>query len=266
LQLTPAKRFEFFGWKLKEGVIMKQQNETRNKKGKKCMLLQCIGFFVISITLQLFAQSGSKETISVYGLKSIGIPEILASSLQEHLESNLIKYDKYSVLSRNDIEIILKENNYRQANFRSQEDCVIKVGHIVGVDKVVTGTISKVGSTYNLVLKLIDIKTTKIEASANNKYSGSIDSLLNVVELTVEELCREELVIHEEPLKQGKEDITIQEDIPDTRLIDQTISDIETDSNSVEDQIKNKTSRKGINIGIGAIIVLIGTMCCLLAF
>lgn len=245
---------------------MKQKNENLKKWYMKMIMVRWVGIFMVTATCQLFARQDTKETISVYGLKSIGIPKILARSLQEHLESNLIQYDRYSVLSRNDIETILKENNYQQSNPCLQKECIVKVGHLLEVDKIVTGTISKVGSTYNLVLKLIDIKTTEIEISANNKYSGSIDSLLMVMEMTVEELCKEKPVINEEPLITRKEETTIQEYTSDTLIADYTIYENEFDSNSVIEPVANIKDKKGMKIGIGAIIVLVATMYCLLAF
>ncbi len=146
---------------------------------------------IASICVNLYGEIKNKTAISVYGLKSIGIPQSLAESLQEHLESNLLNFSKYNVLSRNDMELILKENSLQMAGLCTEEECVVQAGHILGVKKIITGTISKVGNTYNVVLKLIDVRTAKLESSVNQKHSGSIDTLLDIIENSLQTLLNE---------------------------------------------------------------------------
>ncbi len=161
---------------------------------------------VISFCVNSFAQENSKTTISVYGLKSIGISQDLAESLQEHLESNLLKFDHYEILSRNDIDLILKENRFQQTGICTEEECLIEAGHILGVEKIITGTISMVGTTYNVVLKLIDVNTAKLESSVNHKHSGSIDTLLDVIEISLYTLLGRDNVTAADSVKQYKID------------------------------------------------------------
>jgi hypothetical protein len=133
-------------------------------------------FLLINITAVIgnpYAEEQKKTTVSVYGLTSIGISQSLASSLQKHLESNLLRYDEYDVMSRNNIDLILKESRLQQAGVCSEEECLVEAGNILGVEKIITGTISMVGSTYNVVLKIIDVGTAKLESSVSKKHSGN---------------------------------------------------------------------------------------------
>jgi hypothetical protein len=50
------------------------------------------------------------DRVSVYGLKAIGTSQDLARALQEHLEALLIRSSRFEVLSRTDIDLILREN------------------------------------------------------------------------------------------------------------------------------------------------------------
>jgi len=151
---------------------------------ERCMILQTMLFclFITGIGTRILGETSRKTTISVYGLKSIGISQSLATSLQEHLESNLLNYEQYDVMSRNDIDLILKESRFMQTGIASEEESAIAAGHILGVDKIITGTISLVGSTYNIVLKMIDVGTAKLESSVNQKSTGNADTLLYVIE------------------------------------------------------------------------------------
>jgi hypothetical protein len=115
-------------------------------------------------------------TISVYGLKSINIPQSLALSLQQHLESKLLKCHGYSGVTRNNIDLILQEGRFDQTAECSDEECIMRCRlYPLGVEKLVTGTVSQVGATYNIVLKLIDIKSAKPESSASARHQGSVN-------------------------------------------------------------------------------------------
>ncbi|MBD3418530.1 MAG: hypothetical protein GF398_00280 [Chitinivibrionales bacterium] len=129
-------------------------------------------------------------TISIYGFKSINIPDDIAASLQEHIESNLLGYPHYSVLSRNDIDKILEENWISGSGLCNENSCLIETGNILGVQKLITGTIGKVGRTHNIVLKLIDIEEGRLEASSSRRYAGTIDSLFSVATLCVGDLLK----------------------------------------------------------------------------
>lgn len=169
---------------------MKYRKQTYNK-GTIMIPIMLFCLSVISVNTYLRADALEKITISVYGLKSIGVPQSLASSLQEHLESNILQYEQFDVMSRNNIDLILKESKFQQTGICSDEQCLIEAGHILGVEKIITGTISIVGSTYNVVLKMIDVETAKLESSVSRKHSGNIDTLLDIAEVSLKTLIGE---------------------------------------------------------------------------
>lgn len=169
---------------------MKRQKQF-NSKYSAMMLAMLFYLFIIAFYNNTYAVQQGKTTISVYGLKSIGIPQSLASSLQEHLESNLLGYEQYDVMSRNNIDVILKESRFQQTGMCSEEECLVEAGNILGVEKIITGTVSMVGSTYNVVLKMIDVGTAKLESSVNQKHSGNMDTLLDVIEISLHTLLGE---------------------------------------------------------------------------
>jgi four helix bundle protein len=136
----------------------------------------------IAITLlaAMAVLSHAAERVSVYGLKAIGTSQDLAQSLQEHLESHLIRQGQHEVLSRADISLILGENTLQQSGACSDEACLMETGAVLGVQKIVTGTLSKVGATYNLVLKLLDIASGRLESSTSGRHAGTPEQLLDI--------------------------------------------------------------------------------------
>jgi hypothetical protein len=65
--------------------------------------------FLVALSATALAMDEARPGITVFGLKAIGASQELASSLQEHLESRLLAYGAFDVLSRSDIDLILSE-------------------------------------------------------------------------------------------------------------------------------------------------------------
>jgi hypothetical protein len=219
---------------------------------------------VLSSTLRA-ATVDTATTISFYGLKPIGLPATLAQSLQEHLESTLLLYGRYDVLSRNDMDKILAEHRFQQAGVCSERECLVEAGAILGVDKIVTGTLSRVGSMYNVVLKLIDVGSGRLEYSVNEQYRGPVDSLLAVAEGAMQRLLvgptppREHAAAEQEPTDTS---VTDSISVPHTREGEHEIATM-IDSTSEERAAvpapeEREPSTAARKLGYGAVAVLVG--------
>jgi hypothetical protein len=135
--------------------------------------------FLILLPFLLSARQDRPVSLAIYGIKGIGIEHDLALTIQEHLESNLPGYSNYTIVSRNDMEKVISENRLQQTGICIDDACVLKAGALLGVDELITGTISHLGNTYNIVLKLITVDSGTIVSSVNTQYSGPVDSLLS---------------------------------------------------------------------------------------
>ncbi|MBD3392543.1 MAG: hypothetical protein GF418_10700 [Chitinivibrionales bacterium] len=167
---------------------MKPHTRTNQLHGTRTKRTGCIVCLVAFTTMASAQQQSSRRYVSVYGLKAIGISQELAESLQEHLESNLLRYDRFAVLSRSDVDLILEEARFQQAGGCANQDCLLEAGSLLGLHTIVTGTISRLGQTYNVVLKLIDVESGELTSSANGRHTGSVDELLDVTERLLGEL------------------------------------------------------------------------------
>jgi hypothetical protein len=52
------------------------------------------------------------------------------------------------------------------------------MGQLLGVDAMVIGSVGKVGKTYSVTVRMLDLQTGKIVHSASQYYKGEIDGLL----------------------------------------------------------------------------------------
>ncbi len=72
---------------------------------------------------------------------------------------------------------VLKEQGLQQSGCISNE-CVVEIGQLVGVERIIGGSINKVGDTFSASARIINIATGSIEKIVSFDYSGPIDELL----------------------------------------------------------------------------------------
>ncbi|MFO7665326.1 MAG: CsgG/HfaB family protein [Desulfobacterales bacterium] len=86
--------------------------------------------------------------------------------------------NKYEVIDRGNMNKILGEQKFQMSGCVAQE-CKVEAGQILGVGKIVNGSVGLVGKTYYLTLQLIDVKSGKVELSAEDECKCEIDELLD---------------------------------------------------------------------------------------
>lgn len=107
----------------------------------------------------------AKQAIAVYKISTEGssYQEIIVS---DFIESELIKIRSVTVVSRNQMDLILKEQGFQQSGVCEKSDCLVQVGQLLGVDRIITGSLfERAGVTY-LQLKSINVIDGKISGSA----------------------------------------------------------------------------------------------------
>jgi TolB-like protein len=135
-----------------------------------------------SLPPSLQAQAKEKITIAVLTIESKGgISPSEAATLTDRLGSMLVNTNAFTVVDRSKMEEILQEQGFQQTGCTSTE-CAVEVGRLLNVQKMVSGSIGKIGRTYTIDLALIDVQTSQIENSFIRDYQGEIDGLLKEME------------------------------------------------------------------------------------
>lgn len=133
-----------------------------------------VGIFLIS-TMNIYAQQ--KTSIAVLPLHSNGVSPSEALVLTDELLSVLVQSGSYTVLERSNMVSILEEQGFQMSGCTSNE-CAVEAGKLLGVKKMVAGSIGKLGEIYTISLRLFDVETGKIERNINQKHEGSKEELL----------------------------------------------------------------------------------------
>jgi TolB-like protein len=121
--------------------------------------------------------SYAKTNIAVLDFEGRGITTEEALTLSDKLRGDLIKTDSFTVIERGQMNQILKEQGFQQAGCTSQE-CAVEMGQLIGVDRITAGSIGKVGKTFLVSLRMIDISTGKIIRNVDEEIKGEIDDVL----------------------------------------------------------------------------------------
>ena len=151
---------------------------------KKILIIKAVLFYVTTL-LYISGLQGIQEnqiTIAVLTFEAkSGVSKGEASTLSDRLRSMLVGRNIFIVLERGKMNEILEEQGFQQTGCTSTE-CVVEAGKLLNVQKMVSGSIGKLGKTYTIDLALINVETAQIEKSFFRNYKGEIDGLLEVME------------------------------------------------------------------------------------
>lgn len=144
----------------------------------------CILLFFLSRT---FSQN---LTIAVNDLDVAGVEKSTASIISDRVRSELFNTGKFTVIERNQMEEILKEQGFQQSGC-TNNDCAVEIGQLLGVNYMFAGKIGKIGKTYTLSLRMIDVQTGKILTTSNTDCKCEIDDVLSKsTKILAEEISR----------------------------------------------------------------------------
>ena len=72
---------------------------------------------------------------------------------------------------------ILKEQGFQQSGCTTNE-CAIEIGQLINVEKIIGGSINKVGNTFASTIRMINARNGNIEKTVSFDYSGPVDEIL----------------------------------------------------------------------------------------
>ena len=127
------------------------------------------------LSLSLFSQE--KQTIAVLDFEAFGINEFEVQSLTNRTRTLLVRSGQYQVVERGKMNEILNEQGFQQSGCTTEE-CIVEVGQLLGVKYMLGGSIGRVGETFTIDMRMIDIQTGKIFKSASYDVEGKIDDVL----------------------------------------------------------------------------------------
>jgi hypothetical protein len=140
---------------------------------KRFLILSLMLFVGIS-TIPGYSDSG--KTLAVLKLSSKYISSDETLIITNLLQEELFNTGRYRVIVRTEIENVLKKLKIPEEKVLDLEEAV-KIGDEIHASKVVIGVINKLGNSYVLQVKLIDVTNGTVEKMESRIIKGVVDDI-----------------------------------------------------------------------------------------
>ncbi|MCK4641720.1 MAG: PEGA domain-containing protein [Candidatus Marinimicrobia bacterium] len=134
-------------------------------------------------------QAQDKMNIAVIDFEAQGgLTPQEAAVLTNRLRSKLVATNVFIMLDRGRMDEILKEQGFQISGCTSTK-CKVEMGSLLNVQKIVSGSIGKIGKLYTLEIALIDIVNAKVIKSLTRDYTGEIEGIIGLMGPIADELA-----------------------------------------------------------------------------
>jgi len=151
-------------------------------------------FFTLSGIAWSETDEGAKGTRNI-ALLRMELPRDFSSdervALANELLSALHRTGRFEIVEREDMEAILGELKFQSTDLVDEEE-VVGLGELVGVDLFVTCSVKPLEGFYQITSRLISVETGKVEKIALRKCAAKIDFLSALFNEIAFELAGEE--------------------------------------------------------------------------
>jgi TolB-like protein len=132
-----------------------------------------------TITLAADPAADTKENIAVLTLKNAsGVKAGEAEVISDRLRGEFFNTGKVNVMERDQMQEILKEQGFQQSGTCTDEACLVQMGQMLGVKKIATGSIGKLGSMFMVNMRMVDVQTGKITKVVSRDIQGDIEEVV----------------------------------------------------------------------------------------
>ncbi len=146
---------------------------TRISRGGACVLIAaaCLSSLV-------FAQE-EKLNFAVVALKNgEGVTAGEAEIIADRLRTELFRTGRASMMERDQMQEILKEQGFQVSGACTDEACMVEIGQLLGVQRLVSGSIGRLGSMFLVNFRTIDVETAKIVKVVSVDIKGDIEDVV----------------------------------------------------------------------------------------
>ncbi|MCK4594281.1 hypothetical protein KAU45_07250 [bacterium] len=116
------------------------------------------------LIIALCPSAQAQTTVAVLDFEASGVSEPTAVGVADVFRVELVNTGRFHVVERARIADVLAEQGLAMSGCTSNE-CVINLGALLGANRIITGKISLVGSTYICSVRMVDVELGTIELS-----------------------------------------------------------------------------------------------------
>lgn len=109
-----------------------------------------------------------------------GIPADWMAPVTEKLHALIMKSGWFRLVTRDDMAKLLAEHNVQMSDVCDSAERAVEFGKILSAEKLLIGTVGRLGPTFQVVLKQVDVESGEIERVGQAEGRGGADVLLRL--------------------------------------------------------------------------------------
>jgi curli biogenesis system outer membrane secretion channel CsgG len=122
--------------------------------------------------------------------ESVGIDSSISMVVTEIFTNQIQANGKYRVMERSQMDKILSEQGFQNSGACNSSQCAVEIGRLLSIDKMFIGSIGKLGETWFVNVRIIDIKTGEILSTVSKQVRGKVENVSTAATQTANELSR----------------------------------------------------------------------------
>ena len=138
---------------------------------------------IILVSMAIWTTRGYsdvKTSIAVLPFEARNVRADIAEAVSDILSVELFNTNRFQVIERQAINRILEEQKLQMTGITDMSQAV-EVGKLLNVEKIMIGSVSRLGKTFIINSRLVDVKTGALELAQNVKSETGEEGLPNAV-------------------------------------------------------------------------------------
>jgi TolB-like protein len=136
------------------------------------------------------AAAESKRKIAVLELTARGLSDDLAKSITDLVAREVDRSGLFTTISTDDVRAMLQHEENKMMLGCNDEACLAEIGGALGVELLLSGSVGKIGETFVVSLKLIDVRRAAVVSREERTVQGKADDLVSTSREAVKVLLR----------------------------------------------------------------------------
>lgn len=126
------------------------------------------------------AQAPALKTLPLVAVMTPSWQAVDSSSafqIADALADELMHTGKVRVMERSQMQRILKEQSFQGSGACDGNECAVEVGRLLSINHMVIGTVGKLGGSFTIATRLVNVSTGEVEASSRKMLKGEIEDV-----------------------------------------------------------------------------------------
>lgn len=162
---------------------------------KKFLLYVLAVFFILPQVLFSTNRQDAALPVAVLDFEAPDLSTSARIVLSNVVRKELMNTGSFIVVDRNNMNQILEEHDFQETGFCTNLDCMVQAGRLLGVRKMIGGSIGLLGKRYMIDLKIVDVETGKIVKMDSEDHFGALESIDKPIVTLIKRLVGVEVAV-----------------------------------------------------------------------